>query len=136
MTAFQEYVEKTAKARLAAYREYCSRYGLERPIISQSERLRIVVERWKQDQVDRERVHSQGQLEALRTCTVEVTELPRDAFHTHVSLRMLASEHEEVINELRRWELTPEVNCDVFLMIKGLTRAQLFLTLVEKMEVG
>ena len=76
MTAFQEYVEKTAKARFAAYREYCSRYGLERPIISQSERLRIVVERWKQDQVDRERVHSQGQLEALRTCTVEVQSFP------------------------------------------------------------
>jgi hypothetical protein len=79
-------------------------------------------------------VESYGEAEALKQATVRVSVLERDALLTDPALKPLLGieENKKLLQALMEQELYKEVNCERFLMIKGLTPAQ-FHFLIRKM---
>jgi len=75
-----------------------------------------------------------GKAEALKQATVRVSVLERDALLTDPTLKSLIAieENKKPLQALMEQELYKEVNCERFLMLKGLTPAQFHL-LVRKM---
>ncbi len=127
----REYVQQIATARLTTFTEFHTLYAqkepfgsLKTPSLSKVDKLVRTLRRIPEDVRDRRK--SRTQLEALQTCTVVVTELPRDAFLTDERLQRLAQQerNREVIAALHKWELGNEQNAETILMIEGLTRAQ------------
>src|SRR6266852_2264491 len=93
----REYIQQTATARLTTFAAFHTLYAqkepfgsLKTPSLSKVDKLVRTLRRIPEDVRDRRK--SRTELEALKTLTIEVTELPRDAFLTDERLKHLAQQ--------------------------------------------